>query len=303
MSKKKIVIQCFVLSIILNVMFFLCGNCAKAEHPSDSPDWELTFCDEFNGNALDSAKWFPGYRLGRVEYYKKLGFPGPHTKGWQPVPPVAHYVLQDGILRLRVDKDLPQRDKPATKTVSALTSAIFKYDEKDKTFSDQVKFGQRLGWFEIRCRFPRGLGSYSAFWLHQIGAKNQEYTLDGKVKSLKDGPLEIDIFEMLGSEMDRQTIQFNVHFTQKGHHVHQMKFNPSKDFHTWAINWEENKITWYCDRKEIYVYNGKTPPEKMYILVAMFQIGGWVGPIDPNMKYPLDFEIDYIKVWKKKTNK
>ena len=51
--------------------------------------------------------------------------------------------------------------------------------------------------------------------------------------------------------------------------------------------------------KPIYVYEGPTPEGKMYLLMAMFQIGGWVGEIDENLPYPLDFEIDHVKVWRK----
>ena len=34
--------------------------------------------------------------------------------------------------------------------------------------------------------------------------------------------------------------------------------------------------------------------------MAMFQIGGWVGEIDKNLPYPMDFEVDYVRVWQKK---
>ena len=70
-------------------------------------------------------------------------------------------------------------------------------------------------------------------------------------------------------------------------------------FHTWAITWEEGKITWYLDGKPIHKYDGPTPAGEMYLLMAMFQTGGWVVKIDENLPYPLDFEIDYVKVWKK----
>ena len=290
----------FYLFLLCLTLAFPMARANSAEHPSTSSDWELTFADEFDGDKLDQNKWFPGYRLGRIEYYQKLGFPYEHARGWQPVPPIAHYIMQDGILRLRVDKELPKRDNPTTPTVSALTTSISQYNESGKTFTDQVHFKQRLGWFEIRCRVPRGNGSYTAFWLHQVGMANQEYTLEGKRKGLADGPLEIDIFELLGIEIDKRIIQFNVHFTKNGHAVWQMPFDPTDDFHTWALYWEEERLTWFCDGNPVRVYEGATPPREMYILVAMFQIGGWSGKIDPKMNYPLDFEIDYIRVWKKK---
>lgn len=86
-------------------------------HPSQDPAWELTFEDNFDSEKLDDSHWFPGCRLGRVEYYKRIGYPNARTRGWQPNPPLAHYIIKDGVLNLRVDKDLPKRDKPTSMTV------------------------------------------------------------------------------------------------------------------------------------------------------------------------------------------
>ena len=274
----------------------------KPWHPSQDPAWQLTFEDNFDGATLDESKWFPGYRLGRVEYYTRIGHPNAHTRGWQPNPPAAHYVIGDGVLRLRVDKDLPKRESPDTKTVSAITSAIYRYDEATKEFEDDVKFSQKYGWWEMRCRMPVcGSGAYTAFWLHTVGARNQEYSPEGVRHGNPEGKspaLEIDIFEWLGKDPGRNL--FNVHFTKNGHKNYKCPCDLTKEFHTWAIHWEEGKITWHLDGKPIHVYKGATSEGKMYLLMAMFQIGGWVGDIDKNLPYPLDFEIDHVKVWKER---
>ena len=257
--------------------------------------------DDFEGCELDSNKWFPGYRLGRVEYYKRIGCPNAHTRGWQPNPPLAHYILQDGVLKLRVDKDRPRRDKPSTPTVSALTSAIYRYDEKSGDFLDYVKFSQKHGWWEIRCRMPVcGSGAYTAFWLHSVGALNQEYSPEGVRKATpggKSSAIEIDIFEWLGRDPGRNF--FNVHFTANGNHAFDCPHDLTKDFHVWAINWEEETLTRFLDGSPIHVYRGPTPTGEMYLLMAMFQTGGWVGDIDSSLPYPMDFEVDYVKVWKR----
>jgi len=270
-------------------------------HPSQDAAWELTFEDNFEDSELDESNWFPGYRLGRVEYYKRIGYPNAHTRGWQPNPPLAHYVIKEGVLNLRVDGDLPKRDKPTSMTVSALTSAIYRYHEATEEFKDDVKFSQKYGWWEMRCRMPVcGSGAYTAFWLHTVGARNQEYSPEGVRHGNPVGrspAIEIDIFEWLGRSAHKNL--FNVHFTKNGGKAFDCPRDLTKDFHTWAINWEEGRITWYLDGRPVHVYEGPTPEGKMYLLMAMFQIGGWVGKIDENLPYPLDFEVDYVKVWKK----
>jgi len=108
-------------SLVLLTAISVCRGEEMLWHPSQDADWELAFEDDFEDSELDESNWFPGYRLGRVEYYKRIGYPNAHTRGWQPNPPLAHYVIKDGVLNLRVDKDLPKRDKPTSMTVSALT--------------------------------------------------------------------------------------------------------------------------------------------------------------------------------------
>jgi beta-glucanase (GH16 family) len=287
---------------LLTVVCVCNGEEEKMRHPSQDAAWELTFEENFEDSKLDEAKWFPGYRLGRVEYYKRIGYPNAHTRGWQPNPPLAHYVISDGVLNLRVDKDVPKRDSPTTMTVSALTSAIYRYDETTGEFKDDVKFSQKYGWWEMRCRMPVcGSGAYTAFWLHSVGARNQEFSPEGVRQGNPAGrspALEIDIFEWLGKSPRKNL--FNVHFTKNGSKVLDCPPDLTEEFHAWAINWEEGKITWYLDGKPVHVYEGPTPEHEMYLLMAMFQIGGWVGEISENLPYPLDFEIDYVKVWAKR---
>ena len=75
----------------------------------------------------------------------------------------------------------------------------------------------------------------------------------------------------------------------------------SRDFHVWAMEWEEGRISWYLDGKEIKRYEGPTPQEKMFVLMALFQYSGWIGNIDLNLKYPKDFEVDYVRVYARKS--
>ena len=57
---------------------------------------------------------------------------------------------------------------------------------------------------------------------------------------------------------------------------------------------------WYVNGEETARYNGETPSGKMFILLALFQYSGWIGEIDPAMEYPKEFEIDYVRVYKRK---
>ena len=75
-------------------------------------------------------------------------------------------------------------------------------------------------------------------------------------------------------------------------------------YHTFTVEWEPNKITWYVDGIQ---YHQATPAdvapnewvfEKPFFLLLNFAIGGnFGGAIDPNNVYPQEYAIDYIRVY------
>lgn len=258
-------------------------------HPSDSEDWTLTFEDTFDGPTINETKWFPAYRPGRKEYYKRIG----HPSRWEQLE--ANHVIEDGTLKLRLDRDKPKRAAITNKCVSSMQTAIYQYDESKDQFFDIVKFSQKYGYFEIRSRMPAGKGLHAAFWLTQVGAYNQEYQPDGK-RGNPDSktPVEIDIFELPGNTPSEN--QFNVHFTKNGFFA--CPFENPDHFHIWALQWDEGRLIWLLDGRIVRIWENPTPQHEMFILIGMYQ--GIFGAADPKMDYPRDFEIDYVRVWKRK---
>ena len=264
--------------------------------PIEKPGWKLTFQDEFDRPQLNDMYWFTAYRSGRKEYFKRIG----KESRWTDHN--AHYVIENGILKLRIDENLPYRPNKSTPCVSCIQTSDHRFGATTKEFQILDKFAQKYGWFEIRGRCARGEGLLSAFWLHQHDPTKQEYTPEGGRKKVGDGVVEIDIIEQLGKETDSGLVDLNVHFTKGAHHRYKQGFDPSKEFHVWAVEWQEGQIDWRLDGKVVKTYKGPTPQEKMFVLVALFQYSGWTGKIDPNMTYPRDFEVDYIRVYARERN-
>ncbi len=260
--------------------------------PLEKPGWKLTFHDEFDRPQLNDMYWFAAYRSGRKEYFKRIGYPS----RW--VDHNAHYVIQDGLLKLRIDKALPFRPDKSTPCVSCIQTSDHRFGATTKEYQILDKFAQKYGWFEIRCKCPRGEGLLSAFWLHQHDPTKQEYTPEGRRKKVDEGVVEIDIIEQQGRCIGdaSSSVDLNVHFTKDAHHRPKLGIDASR-FHVWAMEWQEGRVDWYVDGKVIGAYKGPTPQEKMFILIALFQYSGWIGNIDPDMTYPRDFEIDYVRVY------
>jgi beta-glucanase (GH16 family) len=97
---------------------------------------------------------------------------------------------------------------------------------------------------------------------------------------------------------EKGLVMFCIHFTENKDHTLQMGFDPSKDFHTYAVDWRPDGVDWYVDNKVVKSYKGETPSKKMFMLIALFQLP-WSGELDPNMPYPKTFEVDYVRVYSK----
>ena len=128
--------------------------------PASRPGWELVFDDEFDGDALDLAKWNPRDPVGRERNHELQAY----------VPDA--FRLSGGVLHVVAERR--QAD----------------YGGKTRGFTSGMmtttgKFAQRYGRFEIRCRIPAGKGLWPAFWL---------------LPEPFNWPPEIDVLETLGHE-------------------------------------------------------------------------------------------------------
>lgn len=256
----------------------------KKEDPKlHKPGWTLTFNDEFDGPKLDRTKWYDYYRDAQ-----------------------AHYVINDGILHLRIDKDKPQPKRNKTFKVSSI-----------QTFGGEMgwkkgkPFLQKYGWFEIRCRTTEGSGRHCAFWLF-VNGKYRKSIKDGGIRKSRFEPVEIDIMEQLGSEptFNRFTTHFGTFDGEKVHDTLPVKkrykrynlgFDQTKEFATYALEWTPKELIWHLNGKKIYSqpYSAQVP---FYIMLSIYESlpgqKSWTGKHVPR-PYPRDFEIDYIRVYKR----
>lgn len=156
--------------------------------------------------------------------------------------------------------------------------------------STTQKFSQAFGKFEIRCRVPHGKGLWPAFWLFP---------------EPKSWPPEIDILEIPGHETDR--VYMSNHWVNPGKPQGNSKSitgeykgpDCSKNFHTFAVEWEPGEIRWMIDGELRHRSRKEVPEIPMFILVNL-GVGGWAEAPDESTGFPADFEIDSVRVWEKR---
>ncbi|GAA1945385.1 hypothetical protein GCM10009754_11550 [Amycolatopsis minnesotensis] len=153
------------------------------------------------------------------------------------------------------------------------------------------KFSSNYGHYEARMKLPRGQGMWPAFWM--LGGGN--WPADG----------EIDIMENVGFEPN--TVHGTIHGPgysgEGGIGAGYNGPNFSDDFHTYAVDWAPDKITWSVDGN---TYQTRTPNDLSgkkwvfdhpFFLILNLAVGGyWPGDPDGSTQFPQQLVVDYVHV-------
>jgi beta-glucanase (GH16 family) len=244
-----------------------------------SGSWNLIFSDEFEGTSLDTNKWAPCY------WWNSSGCTNPGNAELEWYLP-QNIGLSGGILSLTARKQTIVASDGKTYNY---TSGMITTDRLTSDVNTPPKFSYRYGYAEMRAKVPKGAGIWPAFWM---------------IPKDHSWPPEIDAMEILGSDplTSYMTIHWGADWT-----VHQQSTQSytgpdfSSGWHTFAVDWEPNVVTWYIDGVQRYKYtNMANIPSKEMYLVANLAVGGnWPGSPNSATIFPSDFQIDYIRVWQK----
>lgn len=152
-------------------------------------------------------------------------------------------------------------------------------------------FAQLYGRFEIRCRMAAGKGLRSMFSLSPVPLE----------------PLpEIDVFEVAGNTPSAISFanSWGTEQTQRSFGDSFAGPDLSAAFHTVAIEWDADKISWFLDGKEKFRSVDGVPHRPMFLLLDL-AVGGGAGNVltrtpDESTRFPASFDIDYIRVYKRR---
>ena len=152
------------------------------------------------------------------------------------------------------------------------------------TLTSYGSFAHQYGYYEVRAEMPGGKGFWPAFWL---------------LPASGGSPPEIDIMEF--SSVRPNEYVTTAHSVAGGKYQMSQKFqyglpNIAQGFHTYAMNWQADKITWYFDDQA--VYSIATPADMhvpMYMLLNQAVGGGsWIGAPDGSTQR---FSVDHVRVY------
>lgn len=240
-------------------------------------DWELVFRDEFDGRspaALDTSVWTPhpwwgSPSQGRLHAYN---------------PALGENVrLEGGWLVLEADTtDRVSRDGRMMDYSSGFVGSY-------------GRFSFTYGAAEVRAAVAPGKGLQSSFWMAPEGLFRTSHHVV---------PPEIDVFEVRGQDAGDRAWFFLVW----GDTLETSVERVPKDGLDWTephvhtLLWEPGLVEWWVDGERVHRQRdrGKIPQEPMYLMLQLAVGGDWPGPPDSDGLFPESFEIDYVRVWKRR---
>lgn len=240
-----------------------------------------TFTDNFDGpagGAVDGSKW--GYETGdNVSNHERQYY----TDGTRNAA-----LDGQGNLVITARKENPANDN----------CWYGRCEYTSARLSTAHTFSSTYGQVEARIKVPRGQGMWPAFWMLGSDIGSAGWPDCG----------EIDVMENVGYEPS--TVHGTIHGPGysgsggigAGYTLPDgQKF--ADGFHTFAVDWSPNKITWSVDGT---VYQTRTPADlngnrwvfdhSFYIILNLAVGGYWPGDPDGSTTFPQQLVVDYVKV-------
>jgi beta-glucanase (GH16 family) len=226
------------------------------------PSYKLVFDDEFNGNSLDTSKWYPPVDQPDNSY--------PNDGKMQML--IANVSVHDGLLDLKATKGPTPNGSPYG--TSALTT-------KGNTISGQPI---EVYWEARMKNMDQAYGLMSGFWTDT--APNYNFP-------------ESDFNEYWQSESKNTTRQ-NYHDGNNWVYEsrHDTGMNLGAAYHVYGTHWTPTTMTFYIDGKQTgqTTTNTNRSNPQFYAIVNASAGGGGIWP-DNTTLFPNHVLFDYIHVY------
>ena len=253
------------------------GSAGDAPGADGPAGWRLTFSDEFDGAAgaaPDPAIW--GYDVG--------------GNGW------GNNELEFYTNR----RENSALDGNGHLVITARAEAYMGRNYTSARLLTKGKFEQAYGRFETRAQIPGGQGLWPAFWALGNDIDQVSWPTCG----------EIDIMENIGREpgVNHGTLHgpgYSGGGGLSGKYTLPGGAALSADFHTFAIEWEQNAIRFYVDD---HLYETRTPADvpagdrwvydhPFFLLLNVAVGGAFPGNPDATTVFPQTMTVDYVRVY------
>lgn len=247
--------------------------------PIDPPEgYELVWSDEFDGDTIDHENWTydigaGGWGNGEAQFYTDR---------------TENARVENGLLVIEGREE--QYEGSYYTSARMLTQGLQEFQH---------------GYIEARIKVPGGAGTWPAFWM--LGADFGRDDLEDPAQAEWPQVGEIDIMEYTGKDPDLVigTIHGPGYAGAGGLTTwNRASFPIADDFHTFAVDWDEEGIRWYFDGEQ---YAEKTPAslsgrewvfDQPFFIILNVALGGTLGGfISPDLDFPAYMYVDHVRVY------
>ncbi len=293
--------------------------------------WQLVFADEFDGTVIDDSKWA----------FEVNCWGGGNNEAQCYVDDPENAYVENGVLNIKAireavtgpisNPDSPDYD-PANTNDKTFSSARLR-SVSPYAYSQGEGFNFRHDWtygrVEIRAKVPAGQGTWAAAWMLPTDWEFGGWAMSG----------EIDILEAvnIGAQSDaddavegqpENRVYGTLHYGRAwpgnvySGESYTAIADPSADFHTYTIEWEEGAIRWfvddvhyatqtqegwythYQDENGVWQSSGATAApfnQDFHIILNLAMGGDWAGGVNEggisdSINEAL-YQIDYVRVY------
>lgn len=259
-------IKVLLITVCVIIINFACSSVGKNASEKSFSFNKIVYEDNFTSRLLDSSVWL-------------ISRQGLNWNNEDQAFTPANVSVENGKLVLVAKKEPWKGLSLRADDPRRIVSAEFTSGEVNS------KLSWKYGRFEARIKVPTTKGVLSAFWMTPV---------DGA------WPPEIDVVEVLGHEPS--TAYFTNHYgTQSSHKMNNAKLSfrddLSKDFHIYAVEWDNDSIRWFVDGVLCFS-SDKGVPSKPFIMRLSLPVGpDWEGNPDQSSVFPQRMEIDWVRVY------
>ena len=237
----------------------------------DLNGYEMVFCDEFDGDALDTEAWFY-----RVQGLQRGNFNA-----------AGQVNVSNGVL-----------------TITAQYREDGEYGPG--WYSAMLALNRRYcrGYFEIRCTCAPGGGFWSAFWLQGDGSYEHDISRGGV------GAAEIDVMEAPlyteKTDAKRNSVTSAIHCNGGDDDPERLdskrlgKFRGNdiyNTFNTYGLEWTENEYIFYINGVETTRSSfSKGVSTALEEVIVSLEIPETIGH---DTDFTTSMQVDYVKIWQK----